>query len=114
MLVGFSLDTDVLLTMRVLKRTEGTPADRAYHAMQTGLTMSLSAMVAFGALFVMALMTHIPIYYEISAVVLCGLVGDVIATWCFNAVIILHYLEEQHKKGVKHEVRPLLSYFFKN
>ena len=114
MLVGFSLDTDVLLSMRVLKRNEGSPPERAYHAMQTGVTMSLSAMVAFAALFVMALYTHIPIYYEISAVVLAGLVGDLIATWCFNAVIVLHYVEDQHKKGVRHEVRPLLSYFFKN
>ncbi len=114
MLVGFSLDTDVLLSMRVLKQREGTPAQRAYAAMKTGMTMSLSAMVAFGALFVLAMVTHIPIYYEISAVVLAGLFGDLFATWLFNAVILLHYVEEQHKKGQPISDKPLLSYFFKN
>ncbi len=114
MLVGFSLDTDVLLSMRVLKRKEDTPAIRAYHAMETGMTMSLSAIVAFSALFVLAMVTHIPTYYEISAVVLAGLAGDLVATWCFNAVIVLHYVEEQQKKGIAISDRPLLSYFFKN
>ncbi|VVB57067.1 Protein-export membrane protein SecF [uncultured archaeon] len=114
MLVGFSLDTDVLLSMRVLKRKEDTPAIRAYHAMETGMTMSLSAIVAFSALFVLAMVTHIPTYYEISAVVLAGLVADLVATWCFNAVIVLHYVEERQKKGAPPSDRPLLSYFFKN
>ncbi|MCL6089039.1 MAG: hypothetical protein M1530_02640 [Candidatus Marsarchaeota archaeon] len=114
MLVGFSLDTDVLLSMRVLKQREGTPAQRAYSAMKTGVTMSMSAMVAFGALFVLAMVTHIPIYYEISAVVLAGLFGDLFATWLFNAVIVLHYVEDQQKKGRPINDKPLLSYFFKN
>jgi preprotein translocase subunit SecF len=114
MLVGFSLDTDVLLSMRVIKQKEGTAASRAYSAMKTGMTMSLSAIVAFSCLFILSLITHIPIYYEISSVVLAGLVGDLIATWCFNAVIILHFVEEQQKKGLQIDDKPLLSYFFKN
>jgi preprotein translocase subunit SecF len=112
MLIGFSLDTDVLLTMRVLKRHEGHAADRAYDAMKTGLTMSLSSIVAMSALMVLALTTHIAIYYEIAAVALAGLVGDVVATWCFNAVIILHYMEEQEKKGGAPPAKPLISYIF--
>ena len=46
MLVGFSLDTDVLLTMRVIKRKEGTPRERAYDTMKTGMTMSMKRMPA--------------------------------------------------------------------
>jgi preprotein translocase subunit SecF len=90
MLIGYSLDTDILLTTRILKR-KGDPRENAYDAMKTGLTMSGTGMIAFGALFALSLMTHIPTYFEISAVALAGLVGDMFATWGINAVMILHY-----------------------
>jgi len=94
MLVGYSLDTDILLTTRILKR-KGSPRDNAHDAMKTGLTMSITGMVAFGALFVLSILTHIPTYYEISAVALAGLVGDMFATWGINAVMILYYAEKR-------------------
>ncbi|MBD3210017.1 hypothetical protein GF318_01405 [Candidatus Micrarchaeota archaeon] len=90
MLIGYSLDTDILLTTRILKR-KGDPRENAHDAMKTGLTMSGTGMIAFSALFVLSLMTHIPTYFEISAVALSGLVGDMFATWGINAVMILHY-----------------------
>ncbi|MCC7552412.1 hypothetical protein KO317_01975 [Candidatus Micrarchaeota archaeon] len=97
MMLGFSLDTDMLLTMRMLKQHEGTPKERAYEAMKTGATMSLTDFIAFVALFVLAIMTNISTYYEISAIAICGLIGDIIATWLFNAVILLIYLEKTKK-----------------
>jgi preprotein translocase subunit SecF len=97
MLLGFSLDTDILLTTRLLKR-KGDPRENAFDAMKTGLTMSVMAMIAFGALFILAVVTHIPTYYEISAVALAGLVGDIFATWGINGVVILHHVEEK-KRG---------------
>jgi preprotein translocase subunit SecF len=93
MLIGFSLDTDVLLTMRILKR-KGDPREKAYGAMKTGLTMSLTAIVAFITLFVLAILTNIPTYYEISAVALAGLVGDMFATWGIDAVLLLWHVEK--------------------
>jgi len=94
MLLGFSLDTDILLTTRMLKR-KGEPREIAYDAMKTGLTMSMTAIIAFSALFILAAVTHIPTYYEISAVALAGLVGDMIATWGINGVLILHHVESR-------------------
>jgi len=94
MLIGFSLDTDILLTMRLLKR-KGDTRDKAFDAMKTGLTMSIMAIVAFGALFLLALLTHIPTYYEISAVALAGLVGDMFATWGINAVMLIWHIERR-------------------
>jgi len=92
MLIGFSLDTDILLTMRMLRR-KGDPREKAHWAMKTGLTMSVTAIVAFSALFILAILTHIPTYLEISAVALAGLVGDIFATWGINAVLLLWYVE---------------------
>jgi len=97
MLVGFSLDTDVLLTTRLVKR-KGDPRENAFDAMKTGMTMSFSAMVAFLVLFAVSMITHIAVYYEISGVALAGLVGDVFATWGLNAVMVLWYKERQSKK----------------
>lgn len=102
MLLGFSLDTDILLTTRMLKR-KGNPRENAFDAMKTGLTMSAMAIIAFAALFVLATITHIPTYYEISAVALAGLVGDIFATWGINGVIILHHVEK--KAGAHGNIR---------
>jgi preprotein translocase subunit SecF len=114
MLIGFSLDTDILLTIRLVKRKDGTPAERAFESMKTGMTMSLSTMVAFLALFIIAMVTKINIYYEISAVAIAGLIGDLVATWFFNAVIVLYHVEDLLKKGISLNTRPILSYIFKN
>lgn len=97
MLIGFSLDTDVLLTIRIIKRTEGDPRDRAYGAMKTGLTMSATAITAFAVLLVLSQLTQLATYYHISVVAIAGLVGDIIATWCTNAVMVLWYVESKAK-----------------
>jgi len=97
MLIGFSLDTDILLTVRILKRGLNDPHTSAYEAMKTGLTMSLSAILAFSALFVVGQLTNIATYQDISKIVLAGLFGDIIGTWFLNAVIMIYHVE----KGVK-------------
>lgn len=97
MLIGFSLDTDVLLTMRVLKRKEGTPAQRAFGAMKTGLLMNLTTVAAFGLLTALAFFLQISVYFQIGAVALIGGVVDFFATWCVNAPLLLWHLERQKK-----------------
>ena len=53
MLIGYSVDTDILLTNRVLKRHEGTLNERLFGAFKTGMTMTLTSLVAVAvALFV--------------------------------------------------------------
>lgn len=99
MLIGFALDTDMLLTIRVLKREEGNPASRAYGALKTGITMQTAAMLAFAVLYILAAVTQIPTYSQIAAVALAGLVGGMISTWCTNAVIILWHCEGKQKRA---------------
>ncbi|MBN2478001.1 hypothetical protein JXB01_01795 [Candidatus Micrarchaeota archaeon] len=94
MLIGYSLDTDILLTMRMLKR-KGDPRVKAYDSMKTGSTMSITGIVAFLALFILGSMTNISTYYEISSVALAGLIGDLFATWGINAVILLYFVEKR-------------------
>ncbi|MCD6279558.1 hypothetical protein J7J26_02190 [Candidatus Micrarchaeota archaeon] len=95
MLVGLSLDTDMLLSMRVVKIQEDTPRNRAYSALKTGASMSVTDFIAFLVLFLLGLFAGISTYYEIGAVACIGLINDVIATWGFNAVLVLWYVEKK-------------------
>jgi len=98
MLIGYSVDTDILSATRILKRSEGTAGERAMATLRTGMTMTAAAMISFATLFIVAYITFIPDYIEISGVVLVGLVADIITTWFGNAVIIVWY-----KKRHEHE-----------
>ncbi len=97
MLIGYSIDTELLTSIRILKRREGTVEERAYGAMRTGITMTSAAIVSFAVLFIVSLVTYIPTYYEISGVVLFGLIGDLFTTWLVNAPMIMLYKKHKEK-----------------
>lgn len=97
LLIGFSIDTDMLLTIRALKRTEGHVKERVYDAMKTAITMNVSAILAFGVLFALGTFLQIETYTQIGMVAVIGGLVDFIATWCGNAVLILWYAEVTHK-----------------
>lgn len=99
MLIGFAIDTDMLAAIRVLKRKEGTATERANAALKTGTTMTFSAIIAFGVLFIVSYLAFIPTFYEISAVVLAGLVADLAITWLGNMPIILWYKHRKEARG---------------
>jgi preprotein translocase subunit SecF len=90
MLVGYSIDTDILLSVRVLKRRGGTIFDRTVDALRTGLTMSVCALIA---VLVAYIFTHSIVIKEIMFILLVGLIGDIIFTWIQNAGILRWHLE---------------------
>ncbi|NYB52335.1 MAG: protein translocase subunit SecF [Methanobacteriaceae archaeon] len=95
MLIGYSVDTDILLTTRVLKRTEGSVTERAIDAMKTGLTMAAAAIGSMAALYVVTifLIPAASTLANIAAVLIIGLVADVLATWLMNLGILRWYME---------------------
>lgn len=97
MMVGLSLDTDMMLTIKVLKHQENTPRERAYDAFKTGFAMTTTTIAAFVVLLVLGIVTKISTYYQIGAIGVVGLIGDLIATWCLNAVLALWYVEGKIK-----------------
>jgi len=101
MLIGLSLDTDALLTVRVLKRKEGSPAERAFNALKTAFMMNFTTLVAFGVLAFVATLLQISTYYQIGVVVAIGAIADFVATWCFNAVVLLWHVERKHKNELR-------------
>lgn len=94
MLIGYSIDTDILLTTRVLKRTEGTVFSRIIGAMKTGVTMTLTS---FAAVLIAYFFTSSPALKEIMFILALGLFFDLIFTWLQNAPILRWYLERKGK-----------------
>ncbi len=95
LLIGYSVDTDILLTTRLLKRKEGTITERAIDAMKTGLTMSAAAIAAMGTLYLVTIfiIPQAVVLSDIAAVLIIGLAADIIATWLMNLGILRWYLE---------------------
>ena len=98
MLIGYSIDTDMLATIRIIKRGEGTPAERAFSTMKTGMTMTFAAILTFSVLLVVSYLTFIPTYFEISSVVLFGLIADLFTTWFGNTTMVLWYKQKKEAK----------------
>jgi len=94
MLVGYSVDTDMLLTTRLLKRKEGTVFDRTISSVKTGMLMTVTTM---GALTVGMIFVQSAVIRQIMTIVLIGLVVDIINTWIQNVGILRYYIEKKSK-----------------
>ncbi|MFH1710698.1 MAG: protein translocase subunit SecF [Nanoarchaeota archaeon] len=97
MLIGYSVDTDILLTTRALRKREGTLNHRIFGAFKTGILMTLTALAAvFPAFFII---TGLPdSFRQIFLILGLGLSADIINTWFTNVGIIKWYCE---KKGIQ-------------
>lgn len=95
MLIGYSVDTDILLTTRVLKRKEGTIFERTIGALKTGMTMSLTAIIAVGIGY---FFTDSDVIKSIMFILMIGLLFDILYTWIQNAGILRWYLEKHEEK----------------
>ncbi|MEJ8542830.1 protein translocase subunit SecF [Methanothermobacter wolfeii] len=95
MLIGYSVDTDILLTTRLLKQRKGEINRRAFGAMKTGLTMSITAIASMTALYLVTLfiIPEARVLSNIAAVLIIGLAGDILTTWLMNLGILKWYLE---------------------
>lgn len=93
MLIGYSVDSDILLTNRVLKR-QGKLNDKLMGAFHTGMIMTSTTLAAVAALFVVSWFGSVQILLEISAVLLIGLVADIMNTWLTNVGILKWYVQK--------------------
>ncbi len=101
MLIGYSVDTDILLTTRLLRR-KGDLDTKTKDAMVTGLTMTTTALAALVAMFfvssgLVTSFTRIDIIRDISVVLIFGLIADMINTWMTNVGILRWYIEKTQK-----------------
>ncbi len=95
MLIGFGVDTDILLTTRLLRRTDGTLEERAENAFRTGSLLTVTALTSMVVLFIVVLL-FIPsaqVLEDISAVLIVGLLSDLLTTWLMNLGILKMHLQ---------------------
>jgi preprotein translocase subunit SecF len=98
MLIGYSVDTDILLTTKVLGERKYLEKKIA-SCRATGLTMTVTAIVAFLVLWAVSSfsyligLSNIPVLASIAVVMIFGLSADIIFTWLFNAGLLKWYME---------------------
>jgi preprotein translocase subunit SecF len=93
MLIGYSVDSDILLTNRVLKR-QGKLHDKLAGAFRTGIIMTSTTIAAVTAMFIVSWLGSVETLWEISAVLLIGLIADIFNTWLTNAGILKWYVQK--------------------
>ena len=94
MIIGYSVDTDILLTTRALKKREGTLNQRIYGAFKTGIFMTITALAAILPAFF--IVTGLPdSFRQIFLILSLGLSLDIMNTWLTNAGIIKWYCESR-------------------
>ncbi len=92
MLIGYSVDSDILLTSRTLKRLELPVMERIYSSIKTGLTMTLTALAAVG---ISLIFIRSEIVQQIMLIIFIGLLVDIIMTYLFNVGLLRWYLEKR-------------------
>lgn len=94
MIIGYSVDTDILLSSKILKSKKGTITERIYRAMNTGLTMQFTTLVVFLVMFFLSPAIALK---EIAIILIISIFIDIISTWIQNAGILRLFLEKKHE-----------------
>lgn len=96
MLIGYSVDTDILLTNRVLRRTDATLNRRIFNSFKTGITMTLTAF--FGILSALLIAKTISsVLTQIFTILTIGLLFDIFNTWITNVSLLKWYVLKKKK-----------------
>ncbi|HIH39969.1 MAG TPA: preprotein translocase subunit SecF, partial [Halobacteria archaeon] len=103
-LIGYSVDTDILLTNKVLKEKKNTKDDFK-RIFDTGFTMTTTTLTAVVVMFIVSTFsylftsyTQITILSEMSAVLIFGLLADLLNTWLLNAGFLRLYIDKRGRK----------------
>jgi preprotein translocase subunit SecF len=93
MLIGYSVDSDLLLNNHILRRRGGF-YESAYRAMRTGVTMTLTSIAAMVTMTVIATLLAIPLLPEIGLILVLGLSADLMNTYMLNMSLLRWYKYE--------------------
>lgn len=93
LLIGYSVDTDILLTSRLTKRA-GALTENLRDAFKTGITMSVATLAALASLLLVGTSA---VLSTIAIILFIGILVDILNTWVTNAGLLVWHL---HRKGV--------------
>ncbi|MFT7616134.1 MAG: preprotein translocase subunit SecF [Candidatus Woesearchaeota archaeon] len=92
MIVGYAVDTNILLSSTMLKRGDIAVSERYSSALKTGLMMTATTLVA---ICVGLMITNSDIIRQIMIILVIGLLVDAMNTWILNASILKRYLQKR-------------------
>lgn len=94
MLIGYSVDTDILLTTRILKRSDHPLNTRIFKAFKTGITMTLTSLLAISFALIVV-MSFSNVLTQIFTILIIGLGFDILNTWITNVSILKWYVKKK-------------------
>ena len=90
MLIGYSVDSDILLNNHILRRSGGF-YESTYRAMETGVTMTLTSLSASIVMAIVASVFGIGLLAAIGTVLAIGLAVDLVNTYLLNLSLLRRY-----------------------
>jgi len=87
MIIGYSVDSDILLNNHVLRRSGGF-YESAYRAMETGITMTLTSIAAMVVMTIVATAFGIGLLSSIGLILVFGLTTDLLNTYMLNMSLL--------------------------
>lgn len=90
MLIGYSVDSDILLTNSVLRRG-GDFYESTYRAMRTGITMTTTSIAAMAVMAVTASILGVDLLAAIGTILVFGLIADLMNTYLLNVALLRWY-----------------------
>ncbi|MCH8520106.1 MAG: MMPL family transporter [Nanoarchaeota archaeon] len=101
MLIGYSIDTDILLTNRVLREQKSRRVSFAHHfqekfqdSFKTGMLMAGTTLSAAIAAIII---TNSEVIFQITLILIIGLIVDAISTWIQNAAMLKWWMQNKDK-----------------
>jgi len=90
MLIGYSVDSDILLNNSVLRRT-GSFYESVNRAMRTGVTMTVTSIAAMVVMTLVATAFGIDLLANIGLILVVGLCTDLMNTYLLNVSLLRWY-----------------------
>jgi preprotein translocase subunit SecF len=94
MLIGYSVDTNIVLTTKILRSKEGNFYDRYKKAFKTGITMTITTLLVVTTSYFIA---ESEVIKQIMLIIGVGLLIDIMNTWLQNAAILKIYYDKKIK-----------------
>jgi preprotein translocase subunit SecF len=93
MLIGYSVDSDLLLNNHVLRR-RGDFYTSTARAMRTGVTMTVTSIAAMIVMTVVSYLLGIPLLPDVGLILVFGLLADLMNTYLLNVSLLRYYKYE--------------------
>ncbi|MFB6185941.1 MAG: protein translocase subunit SecF, partial [Halobacteriaceae archaeon] len=97
MLIGYSVDSDILLNNHVLRRS-GSFYESVYRAMRTGVTMTVTSISAMTVMTIVSYLFGIELLTSIGFILVIGLATDLMNTYMLNLSLLRWYKFEGVKR----------------